>query len=95
MVISPRCWQLTPPAELHWQQWDDECVLYHAASGDTHLLDPAGAKVLQAMQDSPKTLADLLEDLGDSNDVETTQRLSVYIESLLAKLHRLGVIEPA
>jgi len=88
-------WQLTPPAELHWQQWGEECLFYHAASGDTHLIYPTGAQILQILQGSPKTHADLLEDLGDSDDAKATQMLSGYLESLLAKLHRLGVIEPA
>ncbi len=87
-------WRLTPPAGLHWQHWGDECLFYHAASGDTHLIDPTGAQVLQILQGSPKTLAELLEDLGGSDDAEATQTISGYIESLLAKLHRLGVIEP-
>ena len=94
-MASIPSWQLTPPAELYWQQWGDECLFYHAASGDTHLIDPTGAQVLQAMQASPKTLADLLEHVRGSDDAETNQGLSGYLESLLAKLHRFGVIEPA
>jgi PqqD family protein of HPr-rel-A system len=94
-MASLPSWQLTPPAELHWQQWGDEYLLYHTASGDTHLLDPAGAQVLHVLKESPKTLADLLEDLGGCDDAGTIQRLSGYIEPLLAKLHRLGIIEPA
>jgi PqqD family protein of HPr-rel-A system len=93
-MASITSWQLTPPAKLHWQQWDDECLFYHAASGDTHLIDPTGAQILLILQGSPKTLAELLEDLGESEDAKATQRLSGYLESLLAKLHRLGVIEP-
>lgn len=88
-------WQLTAPAEFYWQQWGDECLFYHAASGDTHLIDPTGAQVLQVLQASTKSLADLLDDLDSGDDAKMTQKLSVYIESLLAKLHRLGVIEPA
>jgi PqqD family protein of HPr-rel-A system len=92
-MASPESWQLTPPAELHWRQWGDESVLYHAASGDTHLIDPAGAQVRRAMQDAPKTRTELLEGLVGDSDAETAQRLSAYLDSLLANLRRLGVIE--
>lgn len=82
--------------ELYWQQWDDEYLLYHSASGDTHLMDSIGASVVQALQCSPQSLADLQETLGDDGvNTELPHSLSVYIETLLAKLHRLGVIEPA
>ncbi len=58
------------------------------------MIDSAGAQILRAMQESPKNLSDLLKDLGAKDDAETIHRLFAYIESLLEKLYRLGVIEP-
>ena len=58
------------------------------------MMDPIGARVVQSLQRSPQTFADLLETMEDEVNTETAHSLSVYLESLLAKLHRLGVIEP-
>ena len=87
-------WQLKSPAELKWHQWDDEIVIYNVTTGDTHLIDSAGAQILQAIQESPKNLSELLKDLGDQGDAGTLHRQFAYIESLLVKLYRLGVVEP-
>jgi PqqD family protein of HPr-rel-A system len=88
-------WQLTAPGEFRWVQWDDEWVLYHGASGDTHLLDALAVEVLEALQRAPATAAGLVEDLSQAGDEETRRRLAPYIDSLLATLARRGVIEPA
>ncbi len=76
-------------------QWGEEWLLYHGASGDTHLLEPLAVEVLQALQRAPATAASLVEDLARDGDEETRGRLSAYIDSLVSTLARLGVIEPA
>jgi len=93
-MASGSRWQLTAPGELRWVQWGDEWLLYHGASGDTHLLEPLAAEVLQALKRAPSTAAGLIEDLARDGDAETRRRLSDYIDSLCATLARLGVIEP-
>ena len=88
-------WQLTAPTELQWVQWGDEWVLYHGATGDTHLLEPLSVELLQTLQRAPATAAELVEDLAHDGDgdEEMCRRLSTYIDSLIATLARFGVIE--
>ena len=86
-------WQLTAPTELQWVQWGDEWVLYHGATGDTHLLEPVAAEALQALRDAPATTEGLVAALAGDADEEVRRRLSTYIGSLFATLAKLGVIE--
>lgn len=88
-------WQLTAPSELQWVQWGDEWVLYHGATGDTHLLDPLAAEALHALRDAPATTEGLVAALAGDGDEEVRRRLSTYIGSLCARLAKLGVIERA
>jgi PqqD family protein of HPr-rel-A system len=94
MTSSSR-WRLTAPDELRWVQWEDEWLLYDGGSGDTHLLQPLAAEVLQALQHAPTTVAALVEGFVRDGDEELHGRLSGYIDSLITTLARLGVIEPA
>lgn len=56
MVDAARAWQLTH-TDLHWHCWNQQCLLYDAFTGDTHLLDAAAAAVLRAAQDGAQTAA--------------------------------------
>jgi len=93
-MASGSRWQLTAPGELRWVEWGDEWLLYHGASGDTHLLEPLAVEVLQALQRAPATAEGLVDGLALDGDEETRRHLSDYIASLCATLSRLGVIEP-
>ncbi|MGD2064114.1 MAG: HPr-rel-A system PqqD family peptide chaperone [Nitrospirota bacterium] len=94
-MASGSRWQLTAPAEMRWVQWGDEWVLYHGASGDTHLLDGLAVEVLRSLEHAPATAEGLVAGLAQDGDEETRRQLSAYIDSLVSTLARLGVIEPA
>ena len=46
MTASPTRWKVHANSDLRWRSWQDDSVLYHGASGDTHLLDPVAAEAL-------------------------------------------------
>ena len=94
-MASGTRWRVTAPEELRWVEWGEEWLLYHGGSGDTHLLEPLAVEVLQALQHAPNTAAGLVEALAQEADEETRHHLSDYLDSLIATLGRLGVIEPA
>jgi len=87
-------WQLTTPGEFRWVQWGNEWVMYHGASGDTHLLDSLAVEVLKELQRAPSTTAGLVEGFIQDGDAESRRQLSDYIDSLFTTLARFGVIEP-
>lgn len=43
-------WQICRPGRLLWQSWDGQHLVYHTGSGDTLVLDDAGAAALRAVE---------------------------------------------
>lgn len=88
-------WSLLPGPPLLWRCWDDEWVLYHPASGDTHRLPAVSARVLQRLEAGPATAAEVVADLaGEVEDTERPQ-LASFVDSALEAFARLGLVEAA
>lgn len=85
-------WRVPPAATLHWRDWDDESVVFHEQSGDTHRLNRVGASVLRLLATMPMTAADLVRRLSDGSagDHVPTQPL---IDDLLTRLSDVGLVE--
>jgi PqqD family protein of HPr-rel-A system len=88
-------WRLTVPGALHWRRWADEVVVYDAASGDTHLFEPAGAEILHRLESAPATVADLTAGLVAGGVTDPDPTALSYVAAFVARLHRLGLVEPA
>lgn len=77
-------WRIAPEAQLRLRFWDDECVLYHGASGDTHRLPDLVGRLLEQLLRAPASVADLAEAINlHEQDVESS----------LQELARLGITE--
>lgn len=46
---APSLFRLSSPPSLHWASWGDEYVVFDEASGQTHLLDPIKAYILDVL----------------------------------------------
>lgn len=86
-------WKVPSGFELHWRTWDDEFVVYNTGSGDTHLLDPVAAHVLQVLEREPLSLTLLTGRVAASFELEQDIQLSSYLERLLSLFERLGLVE--
>jgi PqqD family protein of HPr-rel-A system len=87
MTSSSARWQAPDASTLLRRHWagEDEHVVFNAASGDLHLLNPAAMAVLDRLSQGPASLDELSAALNI--DVEA---LSTHIQSL----DRLGLIGP-
>ncbi len=66
--------------------WDDECVIWHGAAGDTHRMPLAIGQLLDRLRVASANAAELAIAIDlHRDDVD---------ESLLA-LKRLGIVEPS
>jgi PqqD family protein of HPr-rel-A system len=94
--MSPRdtIWHLAAH-DLQWRGWDDQWIVYHAASGDTHLLSLVAGEVLQALQQTPSSVATLAEQVAASLKVSAGQEEELFeqVERLLQELESLGLVE--
>lgn len=87
-------WRLAAQ-DLQWRSWDDQLVVYHPASGDTHLLHPVAGQLLDSLAHAPADtdalttqLAPVLEAANDKQG-----ELLEQLERLLVELERLGLVE--
>ena len=77
------------PDSLHAHCWGEQCALYHAESGDTHLLNKMDLDILQRINKTPISAKDLAMEFAQMFDGEAAQ----YIQALLSNLAELGLIE--
>jgi len=86
-------WRVRDPSSLHWRQWDDGLVVYHAPSGDTHLLDPTAGAALSLLRAEPSDLAGLVRRVTAQGGAAPGFEES--LAGLLKELEELGVVECA
>lgn len=64
-------------------------IVYHALSGDTHLLEPAAGAAFLRLRRGPCDVQEIVRDVGSGPEFEAALR------QLLAELEQLGVVEQA
>ncbi|HXV24709.1 MAG TPA: HPr-rel-A system PqqD family peptide chaperone [Alphaproteobacteria bacterium] len=86
-------YRIAGDSHLLWRRWDhDEALVYHEASGRTHLVDALSAEALMQLQAGPMTMDALTEAIRRQHDIETDDlqdRLLGVCQSLLA----IGLID--
>ena len=89
----PPIFRIAGDSRLLWRQWDDdEALVYHEASGRTHLLDALSAEVVMKLQAGPMTMDALIEAVQQQHAIETgdlPERLLDICRSLLS----IGLID--
>ena len=80
---------LCSPELLHSYCWGEQCAVYHAESGDTHLLNKFDLAVLQLIDEGPASAKDLAVEFEQVFDGGAAQ----YIQALLSNLAELDLIE--
>ena len=88
-VDSPLKYCVLSTDTLHFFCWDDECAVYHAESGDTHVLNKVDHNVLQYINETPISAKDLALEFEPAFNDSNAQ----YIQALLSNLADLGLIE--
>jgi len=87
-------WAVVDPP-LHWRSWDKrEYVVYHSASGDTHLLNHVTAEVLRKLERSQMGSHELAGEVATALDCDLDEEFETYIERLLMHLDRIGLVIP-
>jgi len=82
-------WALCPDLDLHLRCWEDECIAYLAASGDTHCLSALAGQVLALLQKNSMNIVQLVQHI---ENCVRTEELLPYYESILSELQQLGIV---
>jgi PqqD family protein of HPr-rel-A system len=82
------------PAQLIWRAWTDEILVYNVQSGNTHVLNPMAAQVLDSLQRHPGTVPQVSQKIAADSGVELDDELVSHVERLVADLDELGLVLP-
>lgn len=88
--VVPKTWMVPKDWRLEWRQWGRLHVVYNPASGDTHLLNAASARVLRSLETKASTLPEIEALVSESPDPAPLGE----IEALVLELDELGLIAP-
>lgn len=88
----------SPVSEVHFQSqyWEDDgcAVVYVAANGNTHLVEPLALELLHLIQvtPSPSTAESLAVSLTEFIVAEEHDQILEYVEATLLKLLDVGLV---
>lgn len=86
-------WFSDPAFPLSVRHWDDDYVVYHRGSGDTHLLDASRYMLLTQLGREPAPAVVIAERLAVQLELPDDAEFTEKIETLLSDLYGLGLIE--
>jgi PqqD family protein of HPr-rel-A system len=88
-------WRPVASEDICWREWDGELVAYSGRTGNTHLLNPLSGLVLRQLAEarSPLSSQELTESIRQSESLESGISLIEAIETVVAELERLGLVE--
>jgi len=86
-------WRIIGDDVLRFRSWNDEFVVYHALSGDTHILEEANVQLLLELQRTPSDMLSLARQLASQWQCELDDDLVREIEMALTDMQALSLIE--
>lgn len=90
---AERSFQRCAISSLHWASWDDEYVVFDEASGQTHLLDPIKAYILDVLSDGSADVSRLKLLVEQALSVPAHMNAHEVVLAALEQLERTQLIE--
>jgi PqqD family protein of HPr-rel-A system len=88
-------WRVPPGNMLSWRVWDDEFLVYNAASGQTHHLNFLAGEALRSLEAEPGSASELVCRLADQFEIAQDSTPLQMIDRLIRQFDELGLIAPA
>jgi len=88
-------WSLCTEACLDWKQWDDDVVIFHENSGNTHCLNLFAATVLKLLVAGPATTEQLARAVSTRLSIPYDPQVCSSVNAMLAELKSLGITQAA
>jgi PqqD family protein of HPr-rel-A system len=93
-VDTEQRWRFADDMELVWRSWgNDEYIVYHTDSGDTHQFNSVAAEVIRALQQQPATTDQLAAHIASIFQIPSDEELTFHIGEILANLAGKGLVE--
>jgi PqqD family protein of HPr-rel-A system len=88
-------WAVPSKNLLAWRIWDDEFLVYNAASGQTHHLNLLAGEALRSLEVEPAETRELVGRLADRFEIAEDSPPLRMIDRLIDELDELGLIAPS
>ena len=88
-------WAVPEANALAWRIWDDEFLVYSAASGETHHLNLLAGEALRSLEAEAAQGRELAHRLADLFEIAEDHSLLQMIDRLIRELDELGLIAPS
>ena len=86
-------WRAVPANELYFAQWGDDVVLFHGASGLTHLVNVATVVLLREILADPRTFDAAAGALVTAQNAQPDEHFRSELAELVQRLEALGLVE--
>jgi PqqD family protein of HPr-rel-A system len=86
--------RFAPSDGLRLRHFDDEAVVFDPLSWDAHLLNPAAIAVLELLQESSRTEAEITAFLADALQPDEQAQAAAHARRLIDELRLLGLVRP-
>lgn len=87
-------WAVPEGNALTWRIWDDEFLVYNAASGETHHLNLLAGETLHSLEAEAAHGRELVHRLADQFEIAEDSPALQMIDRLIRELDELGLIAP-
>lgn len=87
--------RLAVTGALAWREWDDGCVVFNRATGETHYLDTFTSYLLRLVESATRTLEELIDTVCAELGHERSAVLEAQITRALRNFEALALVEPA
>ncbi len=84
-----------PSGSLLWREWDDGCVIFNLATGETHYLDDFTAYLLRLVESAPRTSDALTATVCAELGRERSATLEAQVARALRNFETLALLERA
>jgi PqqD family protein of HPr-rel-A system len=88
-------WAVPSKNLLAWRIWDDEFLVYNAASGQTHHLNLLAGEALRSLEVEPAQTRELVRRLAHEFEIAEDSPPLRMIDRLIHELDELGLIAPS
>ena len=86
------CWRAVPASDLLFSKWGDDVVVFHPASGLTHLVNGPAALLLCRVLARPRTL-DVAAQALAAGSAQKDEHFVTEVAALIERLEELGLVE--
>jgi PqqD family protein of HPr-rel-A system len=86
-------YSINPAVKLHWRLCGEDFVVFEESSGQTHLLEPVRAFLLNAFQEGQQDVGVIKRKLCEANASCNSEGIEFIFNQIIDEFKAIGLIE--